>query len=180
MGNTHICAGAHTDTETMRHPLQSMHCSTYIHYMAMRCKKQVLYASFFPGRLKRETFRAYVYICVCVCVYICVCARVSCLSGSECIARCLLTYWGFVVVVGGLLAVQTTEKELSPFFLCFYLLVSVFVCVSENNMNIDSILCCSQTDKHFVTRWGGFGFRCSATWVHQGAYPCSVQSACLC
>ena len=157
MANTHICAGAHTDTETMRHPLRSMHCSTYIHYMAMHCRKQVLYASSSLEDLRNApsvhlSGLMCIFACVSACVYICVCARVSCLSGSECIARCLLTYWGFVVVVGGLLAVQTTEKELSPFFLCFYLLVSVFVCVSENNVNIDSILCCSQTDKHFVTR----------------------------
>lgn len=89
------------------------------------------------------------YICVCVCARMCV----SCLSGSECIARCLLTYWGFVVVVGGLLAVQTTEKELSPFFsVLLSACECVCVCVSENNVNIDSILCCSQTDEHFVTR----------------------------
>lgn len=38
---------------------------------------------------------------------------VSRLSGSVCVARCLP--WGFAVVVGGLLAAQTTKKEVSLF-----------------------------------------------------------------
>lgn len=49
------------------------------------------------------------------------------LSGSVCVARCLP--WGFVVVVGGLLAAQTTKKEVS-LFLFFYRLV----CVQSQSM----------------------------------------------
>lgn len=105
-------------------------------------------------------------------IFACVCAPV-CLSGSGCTARCLLTYWGFVVVVGGLLAVQRTEKELSIFFFCrnfYWSFVCVFTHVSVC-MSVTRILILV-VRRLFRDKTGGHGFRLSATSVHAFAAVC--------
>lgn len=81
-----------------------MHGSTSVHHVAKILTQAGAFVNlFFFGRQEKHNVCGSLRVNVCV----------SRLSGSVCVARCLP--WGFVVVVGGLLAAQTTKEEVSLF-----------------------------------------------------------------
>ena len=125
---------------------------------------------FFLRKAKVCIFRCLFADC-CVCVWLSVWEWVYSQVLADILGLCGCGWW---------LAFCADNREgTASFFLYFYLLV----CVCEYNVNINSILYLFQTDKLFVTRLRGVGFRCSATSVHTsvstfGAICLSVFELC--